>query len=129
MITTTRVEWHVERPGSKPFDGERKAPCLDTGNYRLRVLRPLAEKLGIERLNFQILLRMMAPQAQGRGSVKDIQAHLRHTKADTTANEYLQALPESEREMVGSVYQRLAKGGKAKKPFEEKPQNATIFFQ
>jgi integrase len=88
--------------------------CLDTSNYRFRVLRPLAEKLGIERLNFQILRRTMATQAQGMGSIKDIQAHLRHAKADTTANEYMQALPESVREMVGSVYQMLAKGGEAK---------------
>jgi integrase len=103
--------------------------CLDTSNYRFRVLRPLAEKLGIERLNFQILRRTMATQAQGMGSIKDIQAHLRHAKADTTANEYMQALPESVREMVGSVYQMLAKGGEAKKPFEEMPQNATNFIQ
>ena len=27
---------------------------------------------------------------QKKGSVKDIQAHLRHSKADTTANEYMQ---------------------------------------
>jgi len=103
--------------------------CLDTSNYRFRVLRPLAEKLGIERLNFQILRRTMATQAQGMGSIKDIQAHLRHAKADTTANEYMQALPESVREMVGSVYQMLAKGGEAKRPFEEMPQNATNFIQ
>ena len=103
--------------------------CLDTSNYRFRVLRPLAEKLGIERLNFQILRRTMATQAQGMGSIKDIQAHLRHAKADTTANEYMQALPESVREMVGSVYQMLAKGGESKKPLEEMPQNATNFIQ
>jgi hypothetical protein len=37
------------------------------------------------------------------GSVKDIQAHLRHAKAATTANEYMQELPESVQQMVGSV--------------------------
>lgn len=54
---------------------------------------------------------------------------LRHAKADTTANKYMQALPESVREMVGSMYQMLAKGGEAKMPFEEMPQNATNFIQ
>ena len=49
---------------------------MDTDNYRFRVLKPLAEKLGIEKLNFQILCRTMAPQAQRMGLVKDIQAHL-----------------------------------------------------
>ena len=84
---------------------------MDTANYRYRVLKPLAEELGIPRLNFQILRRTMATQAQNMGSVKDIQAHLRHAKADTTANEYMQELPESVQQMVGSVYLMLAKGG------------------
>ena len=43
---------------------------------------------------------------QGKGSVKDIQAHLRH-KADTTANEYIQELPESVGRMVESMYEEL----------------------
>ena len=47
------------------------------------------------------------------GSVKDIQAHLRHSKADTTANEYMQELPGSVKQMVGSVYSMLTKGGEA----------------
>jgi integrase len=33
---------------------------LDSANYRFRVLKPLADALGIERLNFQILRRTMA---------------------------------------------------------------------
>jgi integrase len=81
---------------------------MDTGNYRNRVLNPLAEKLGIPKLNFQILRRTMATRAQKMGSVKDIQAHLRHAKADTTANEYMQELPESVKQMVDSVYAMLS---------------------
>jgi integrase len=93
---------------------------MDTANYRYRVLKPLAEELGIPRLNFQILRRTMATQAQSTGSVKDIQAHLRHAKADTTANEYMQELPESVQQMVGSVYiyLMLAKGGEDEKGSE-----------
>ncbi len=51
------------------------------------------------------------------------------SKADTTANEYMQALPESVREMVGSVYLMLAKGKEEKLPFVDLPQNATNFVQ
>ena len=51
---------------------------MDTGNYRNRVLNPLAERLELPKLNFQILRRTMATQAQSMGSAKDIQAHLRH---------------------------------------------------
>ncbi len=81
--------------------------AIDTANYRSRILRPLAEELGIPKLNFQVLRRTMATRAQNLGSVKDIQSHLRHSRADTTANEYMQELPESVQQMVGSVYQML----------------------
>jgi integrase len=104
---------------------------LDPSNYRFRVLKPLADALGIERLNFQILRRTMATQAQSMGSVKDIQAHLRHSRPDTTANEYMQALPASVQRMVGSVYLMLTKGGaekeSEKQSFSDLPQNATNF--
>jgi integrase len=87
----------------------------------------LAKDLGIDRLNFQILRRTMATQAQSMGSVKDIQAHLRHSRPDTTAHEYMQALPESVQAMVGSVYEMLMKGGEEKTSFSNLPQNATNF--
>jgi hypothetical protein len=70
-------------------------------------LKPLAEELGIAKLNFQGLRRTMATRAQNLGSVKDIQSHLRHSRADTTANEYMQELPESVQLMVGTVYAML----------------------
>jgi signal recognition particle GTPase len=72
-------------------------------------LKPLVDKLGIPKLNFQVLRRTMATQAQNMGSVKDIPAHLPHAKADTTANECMQALPESVQGMVGSMYLMLEK--------------------
>jgi len=98
---------------------------IDTANYRFRVLKPLAEKLGIEKLNFQVLRRTMATQAQRMGSVKDIQAHLRHARPDTTAYEYMQELPESVQEMVGSMYAMLEKGGGSKKGVVRLLPNAT----
>jgi integrase len=63
--------------------------------------------LEIPKLNFQVLRRTMATRAQNLGSVKDIQSHLRHSRADITANEYMQELPESVQQMVGSVYEML----------------------
>ena len=95
---------------------------IDTANYRFRVLKPLAERLGIERLNFQILRRTMATLAQRMGSVKDIQAHLRHSRPDTTAHEYMQELPDSVQEMVGSVYAKLATGEGERKLLQQPKQ-------
>ena len=40
---------------------------MDTGNYRNCVLNPLAEKLGLPKLNFQVMRRTMATQAQSMG--------------------------------------------------------------
>jgi integrase len=100
---------------------------MDADNYRFRVLKPLAEALGIPKLNFQVMRRTMATQAQKMGSVKDIQAHLRHSRPDTTAHEYMQELPESVQAMVGSVYAMLMKGGEEKTSFSNLPQNATNF--
>ncbi len=94
-------------------------------NYRERVLKPLAGGLGIPRLNFQIIHRTMPTQAQNMGSVKDIQAHLRHAKADTTANEYMQELPESVQQMVGSVYLMLASRSEQNHGCGDLQQNAT----
>ena len=79
---------------------------IDTSNYRERVLKPLGNSVGIEKLNFQVIRRTIATRAQSLGSVKDIQSHLRHSRADTTANEYMQELPESVQQMVATVYAR-----------------------
>lgn len=126
--------WKIECGDLSPDDfifPNADGGILDSANYRFRVLKPLADALGIERLNFQILRRTMATQAQNMGSVKDIQAHLRHSRPDTTANEYMQALPASVQQMVGSVYLMLTKGGGKmqveKQSFPDLPQNATNF--
>lgn len=83
---------------------------IDTSYYRERVLKPLGDSVGIEKLNFQVIRRTIATRAQNLGSVKDIQSHLRHSRADTTANEYMQELPESVQQMVGTVFALLTSG-------------------
>jgi integrase len=113
-LATELLRWKEVCPNSSPdafIFSNADGGVMDTGNYRNRVLKPLAEKLNVPKLNFQILRRTMATRAQRMGSVKDIQAHLRHSKADTTANEYMQELPGSVKQMVGSVYSMLTKKG------------------
>jgi integrase len=79
---------------------------LDPANFQYRVLKPLREALELPKLNFQVLRRTIATRARKLGSVKDVQSHLRHSRADTTANEYMQELPESV-QTVGTVYAML----------------------
>ncbi len=51
--------------------------------------------------NLQVLRRTRATCAQT--SVKDIQAHLRHSRANTTANEYVQEFPRNVHHVVGTI--------------------------
>jgi len=124
-LATELIQWKLEckkascgnplcqKPGHRksspddPMFPNADGGFMDTSNYRSRVLKPLAESLEIPKLNFQVIRRTIATRAQSLGSVKDIQSHLRHSRADTTANEYMQELPESVQQMVGTVYELL----------------------
>jgi hypothetical protein len=46
----------------------------------------------------------------------------RQSPVDTTANEYMQELPESVKRMVGEVYAMLMKGGESQESLEHLPQ-------
>jgi uncharacterized protein (DUF1810 family) len=112
MVDDLRL-WKQECPDSSPdafIFPNTDGGFMDTGNYRNRILTPLAEKLGLPKLNFQVLRRTMATLAQGKGSVKDIQAHLRHSQGryhGQRVHEYMQELPESVGRMVESMYEEL----------------------
>ena len=86
---------------------------LENGNFfnkeniLFRVFRPVAEKLKLPALNFQVLRRTAATVAQHNGSVKDVQTLLRHRHADVTANEYMQGLSETTKTMVNEVFEKL----------------------
>ena len=78
-------------------------------------MKPLREALERPKLNFQVLRRTIATRAQKLGSVKDVQSHLRHSRADTTVNEYMQELPERVQQMLGTVYAKLTSTAQGKK--------------
>ncbi len=61
-----------------------------------RRIKPIAAVLGISSpVNFQILRRTFATNAQGHGNAKDVQTHLRHTDIATTLGIYTQPIDES----------------------------------
>ncbi len=72
-----------------------KGGFLDYENFEARVLAPIRIKLGLERLNFQILRRSYATLAVGgrKGTTRDMQTMLRHTRPDTTLRELRQGCP------------------------------------
>jgi len=85
------------------FPSEKGTP-MRPENWLRRRVKPIAKAAGISTpVNFQVLRRTFATNAQGHGSAKDVQAHLRHSDIGTTLNDYTQAIPESVRKLVNAV--------------------------
>ncbi len=80
---------------------------IRTDNYRARVLKKLAETLGLEKLNFQALRRTMATLAQTEGGVKDVQEILGHSKPDITAGVCMQPIAECVKQTQDAIYAEL----------------------
>jgi integrase len=99
---------HPERmnPRAFLFPSRKKTP-YSVGNYLKRFLKPLAHKVGIEDLTHQALRRTSCTHLQKYGSVKDLQAHLRHTDPQTTLTYYIQMIPDSLCEAVATLDEHL----------------------
>jgi integrase len=81
--------WKQECPDSSPeafIVPDAKGGFMDTGNYRRRVLHKLARDLELPKLTFQVIRRTIATLAQKKGTVKDVQGLLRHSRAATTTD-------------------------------------------
>lgn len=72
-------------------------------NFRHRALGPAAERAGVDGVTFQAMRRTCATMLAAHGTVKDVQAHLRHAQASTTLGVYVQAVPESVRKAVNAL--------------------------
>jgi hypothetical protein len=74
------------------------------------VLAPIRMKLGLERLNFQILRRSYATLAVGerKGTTRDVQTMLRHARPDTTLENCVKNVPESVYAMSDAMYEQMA---------------------
>ena len=102
---------------------------MDTDNYRKRVLHKLARNLKLPKLTFQVIRRTIATLAQKKGTVKDVQGVLRHSRAATTTDVYMQEIPASVQATVNSIHRELkskvgssARAGKGSLP---RPQTHT----
>jgi integrase len=104
------------RPSAFLFASDSGTP-MSANNFLKRVLHKAGEKARtalaaegnqvpdgfLEKLTHQALRRSCATHMQGNGSIKDIQAHLRHAQPNVTAEVYMQAIPESVRKAVESL--------------------------
>jgi integrase len=80
---------------------------IDSDSFRRKVLRPLATELELPKLTFQVIRRTIATLAQKKGTVKDVQGILRHSRAATTTDIYMQEIPESVRMTVTLINDEL----------------------
>ncbi|WP_263415223.1 site-specific integrase [Terriglobus albidus] len=93
-------------PGAFMFPGRFGGP-MDPSNYRKRVLHKLARELELPKLNFQVIRRTIATLGKSKGHVKDIQGIMRHSKASTTTDIYMQSLEPEVRMAVNLIFDEL----------------------
>jgi integrase len=102
--------WRSQCPDASPqafiFPNEHGG-FMDTDNYRKRVLHKLAESLELPKLTFQVIRRSIATLAQKKGTVKDVQGLMRHSRTATTTDVYMQEIPESVQATVNSINKEL----------------------
>ena len=80
-----------------------RSTAINTNNFLFRVLKEAGKKAGIDRVTHQMLRRTCSTYMAQLTTVKDVQAHLRHTTAQTTLEHYIKSVPESVRVAVESL--------------------------
>ncbi len=73
------------------------------------MLHKLARDLRLPKLTFQVIRRTIATVAQKKGTVKDVQGLMRHSRTATTTDVYMQEIPESVQSTINSIHFELRK--------------------
>jgi hypothetical protein len=72
-----------------------------------------------KQLTFQVIRRTIATLAQKKGTIKDVQGVMRHSRTATTTDVYMQEIPESVQSTINSINSELRKSdarGRKKSP-------------
>ena len=112
VLVNDLLAWKAKCPNLSPeafIFANQDGGFLDTGNYRKRVLKKLADTLNLPNLTFQIIRRTIATLSQTKGHIKAMQGLLRHARLPTTGNVYQQILPEGVENMINSIHGELRK--------------------
>jgi hypothetical protein len=75
---------------------------------------------------FQVIRRTIATLAQKKGTVKDVQGVLRHSRAATTTDVYMQEIPKSVLATVDSINEELRKKSKPMRNRKESVANEEL---
>jgi integrase len=88
-------------PDDLVFQSVAKGAPMRDNNILVRHIKPAAQAIGLPWVNWQVLRRSFAMCLKKKGAdVKDAQALMRHSKASTTMDVYMQFDSESQREVV-----------------------------
>lgn len=112
VLVSDLLVWKAKSPDSRPdafIFPNKEGGFHDTGNYRKRVLKQLADTLNLPNLTFQIIRRTIATLSQTKGHAKATQGMMRHSRVATTTDVYQQVIPEGVAEMVDSIHGELRK--------------------
>ena len=100
---------------------------LDTDNYRKRVLHKVARDLQLPKLTFQVIRRTIATLAQKKGTIKDVQGVMRHSRTATTTDVYMQEIPASVQSTINSINSEVRKSdAKTRKKSKEPAPAGTV---
>jgi integrase len=103
----TELEFWREKSGNPASEAfifpSARQTAIGTHNFLMRVLREAGDAAGIERVTHQMLRRTCSTYMAQITTVKDVQAHLRHSSAKTTLAHYIQSVPQSVRLAVESL--------------------------
>lgn len=93
-----------EAPDALVFQGVRSGKPLRDNNILVRHLKPAGEKAGIPWVNWRCLRTSFATLLKDKGvHVRDAQALMRHSKASTTLDIYMQTPEASQRAAVNKL--------------------------
>lgn len=105
-IETELEWWRGASTGPSPesfiFPSAR-GTAINTNNFLFRVLKEAGRKAQIKGVTHQMLRRTCSTYMGQLTTVKDVQAHLRHSSAKTTLEHYIQSVPASVRLAVESL--------------------------
>ena len=91
-------------PDDLVFQSVTKGAPMRDNNILVRHIKPAGRALGIPWVNWQVLRRSFAMKLKKNGAdVKDAQALMRHSKASTTMDVYMQFDSESQRRVVDGL--------------------------
>lgn len=95
-------------PDSFIFPSSR-GTAIHTNNFLFRVLKEAGKKAQIKGVMHQMLRRTCSTYMAQLTTVKDVQAHLRHSSSATTLEHFIKSVPESVRVAVESLDHLLKK--------------------